>query len=63
LKRIWIRRVFPTNQEAMGPLSKNEDAGVIKNITITPKGIPIREHIAAQFHPLSRIIEGMGCMN
>jgi hypothetical protein len=39
LKKSWIRRVAPTNQEATRPLSKKEDPGVVANITITPKDI------------------------
>jgi hypothetical protein len=64
LRRIWIRRVAPTNQESMGPMRKKEDKGVVEDITITPKNIPIREHTVAQFHPLSgNIIGGLGWMN
>jgi hypothetical protein len=63
LKRNWIRRVAPTNQEATGPLSKKEDQRAVADITITPKDIPIGDHIAAQFHPLSKSIRGLGWMD
>jgi hypothetical protein len=63
LKINWIRRVAPTNQEAIGPLRKKEDQGVVTDITINPKGIPIGENTTSQVHPLSEsIIRGLGWM-
>jgi hypothetical protein len=64
LKINWIRRVAPTNQEATGPLMRKEEQGVVADITITPKDIPIGEHTTAQVHLLSgSIIRGLGWMN
>jgi hypothetical protein len=62
-KICWIRRVAPTNREAMGPLREKEDQGVVPEIIITPKGIPTIEHAKTQFHPLSRRIGGLVWMN
>jgi len=44
--------VAPTNQEATRPFRKKEDQGVVAEITITPKGIPIGEHTLAQVNIL-----------
>jgi hypothetical protein len=55
--------VAPVNQEATRPLREKEDQGVVVDITITPKGIAIGEHIEYQFHPLSGIIRGMRLIN
>jgi hypothetical protein len=52
------------NQEAIGLLRRKEDQGVLADITITPKGIPIGENTTTQVHPLSgSIIRGLGWMN
>jgi hypothetical protein len=54
----------PANQEATGPLREKEDQGVIIDITVTPKGIPIGENTLYQVRPLSgSIIGGLGWMN
>jgi hypothetical protein len=63
LKRIWIRRVAPTNQEATGPLRKEEDPRVIEDITITLKDNPKGGNIESQVHPLIGSIRVLGWMN
>jgi hypothetical protein len=55
--------VAPTNKEATGPLREREYQGVITDITITPKDIPIGEHIEAQFLPFLGNIGGPVWMN
>ena len=41
------------NQEVTGFLMRNEEQEVLVDITITPRGIPIREHTTTQVHPIS----------
>jgi len=53
LRRIEIRRVAPTNKEATRPLRNKKYQGVVSDITINPKNIPIGENIVSQFHLLS----------
>jgi hypothetical protein len=59
-KRNWIRRVAQENQEITGLLMRKEEQEVLANITITPRGIPIRENTTDQVFPLSRSIRGLG---
>ena len=47
----------------MGPLRRMEDQGVVADITITPKSIPIGDHTVAQEHPLLGSIGGLGWMS
>jgi hypothetical protein len=39
------------NQEVTGLMMRGEEQEVLADITITPQGIPLGEHIVAQFHP------------
>jgi hypothetical protein len=58
-----IRRVAQANKEVTGLLMRKEDPEVLENITVTPRGIPIRENIQYHVHPLSGSIRGMGRMS
>ena len=52
------------NREAIGFPRKKENQGVITNVTITTKGIPIGENTSYQIHPRpGSIIKGLGWMN
>jgi hypothetical protein len=51
LKISWIRRVDLENQEAIAPLRRKEEQGMVKDITITPKENPIGEN-TTQVHLL-----------
>jgi hypothetical protein len=42
---------------------RKEEQEVLADITITPRGIPIREYIESQVHPLSGSIRGLGLMS
>jgi hypothetical protein len=44
-------------------LMRKEKQEVLADITITPRGIPIRDHTTAQVHPLSESIRGLGWMS
>jgi hypothetical protein len=43
-----------------GSPRRKEDQEVVVGITVTPRSILIREHIATQVHPLSGSIRGLG---
>ena len=51
------------NLEVIGLMMRKEKKEVLADITITPQSILIREKVAAQVHPLSEIIRGLGCMS
>jgi hypothetical protein len=55
--------VAQANQEATGLLMRKEEQEVLADITVTTQGIPIRGNIAAQVHPLSGSIRGLGWMS
>jgi hypothetical protein len=55
--------VAQANQEVTGLLMRKEEQEVLADITVTPRGIPIRENTTAQVHPLSGSIRGMGWMS
>jgi hypothetical protein len=42
---------------------RKEEQEVLADITITPRGIPIREKVAAQVYPLSKGIRGLRWMS
>jgi hypothetical protein len=44
-------------------MMRKEKREVLVGITTTPRGIPIRDQIASQAHPLSKITRGMGWMS
>jgi hypothetical protein len=52
-----------SKSEVTGLMMRKEKQEVLANITITPQGIPIREHTVAQVHPLSGRIKGLGWMS
>jgi hypothetical protein len=55
--------VAQENQEVTGLLMRKEEQEVLADITITPRGIPIRDHTANQVHPLLGSIRGLGWMS
>jgi hypothetical protein len=55
--------VAQVNQEETGLLMIKEEQEVLADITVTPRGIPIREHTKTQVHPLSGSIRGLGWMS
>jgi hypothetical protein len=42
---------------------RKEEKEELVDITITPQGIPIRDHKKSQVHPLSGSIRGLGWMS
>jgi hypothetical protein len=55
--------VAQENLEVTSLQMRKENQEVLANITITSRGIPIREQVAAQVHPLSEGIRGLGWMS
>jgi hypothetical protein len=55
--------VAQENQEVTGLLMGKEEKEVLADITITPRGIPIRGHTVDKVHPLSGSIRGLGWMS
>jgi hypothetical protein len=51
------------NQEVTGLMMRGEGKEVLGDITITPQGIPLGEHIVDQVHPLLGNIRGLGWMS
>ena len=51
------------DKEVTGLLMGKEEKEVLADITITPRGIPIRGHTADQVHPLPGSIIFLGWMN
>jgi hypothetical protein len=63
LKRSWIRKVYPTNKGARGPLMRKEEKEVVTEITNIPIGIPKGGHTTIQVHLLPESIRDMKWMN
>jgi hypothetical protein len=55
--------VAQANQKVTGLLMRKEEQGVLVDITITPRGIPIEENTTSEVHPLSGSVKrGLGWM-
>jgi hypothetical protein len=52
--------VVQANREVTSLMTRKEKQEVLAGITTTLRGIPIRDHIAAQVHPLSESMRGLG---